>query len=103
MLIPMPSGNAGGGRQRTNFAAGLATPRTGDDGDVPDPYTGTRDDFVAVLALIRRGVEAMAVLVADTRDADAIAGELAAGGLDNIRRHFSAEAARGVVRRVFFD
>ena len=28
--------------------------------------------------LIRRGVEAMAVLVADTRDADAIASELAA-------------------------
>ena len=28
---------------------------------------------------------------------------LAAGGLDNIERHFSAEAARGVVRRVFFD
>ena len=28
---------------------------------------------------------------------------LAGNGLDNITRHFSADAARGVVRRVFFD
>jgi protein-tyrosine-phosphatase len=28
---------------------------------VPDPYTGTREDFREVLALIRRGVEALAL------------------------------------------
>ena len=50
--------------RRFLVAAGLATPRTGDAGDVPDPYTGTRDDFVAVLALIRRGVEGLAACLA---------------------------------------
>lgn len=45
--------------ERFLVAAGLATPRSGDDGDVPDPYTGTPDDFEAVLDLIRRGVDAL--------------------------------------------
>ncbi|MGH8125361.1 MAG: low molecular weight protein-tyrosine-phosphatase [Rhodanobacteraceae bacterium] len=45
--------------ERLLVAAGLATPRTGEDGDVPDPYTGTQEDFRGVLALIRRGVQAL--------------------------------------------
>lgn len=45
--------------ERFLVAAGLAKPRAGDDGDVPDPYTGTSDDFRAVLDLIRRGVDAL--------------------------------------------
>lgn len=54
------------------------------------------------------------VLLADTADAfaDAVVRaygdralweRLAANGLDNVARHFSADAARDVVRRVFFD
>jgi len=45
--------------QRFLVAAGLASRRSGDDGDVPDPYTGTPDDFDAVLGLIRRGIDAL--------------------------------------------
>jgi protein-tyrosine-phosphatase len=47
--------------ERFLVAAGLASPRDADAGDVPDPYTGTREDFREVLALIRRGVEALAL------------------------------------------
>ncbi|HJR13689.1 MAG TPA: low molecular weight protein-tyrosine-phosphatase [Rhodanobacteraceae bacterium] len=46
--------------ERFLVAAGLASPRSDDDGDVPDPYTGTPDDFDAVLGLIRRGINALA-------------------------------------------
>ncbi len=45
--------------ERLLVAAGLVTPRAGDAGDVPDPYTGTAEDFRKVLALIRRGVDAL--------------------------------------------
>lgn len=45
--------------ERFLVAAGLAPPQSGDDGDVPDPYTGTPADFRAVLALVRRGVDAL--------------------------------------------
>lgn len=45
--------------ERFLVAAGLAAPRAGDAGDVPDPYTGTGDDFRAVLELIWRGVDAL--------------------------------------------
>ena len=45
--------------ERFLVAAGLATPRSGEDGDVPDPYAGTLDDFDSVLELIRRGVDAL--------------------------------------------
>ena len=45
--------------ERFLVAAGLANASSGDDGDVPDPYTGTADDFRAVLALVRRGVAAL--------------------------------------------
>lgn len=55
--------------ERFLVAAGLATPRSRDAGDIPDPYTGTIDDFRAVLDLIRRG-------------ADALAGRLARGPLE---------------------
>lgn len=47
--------------ERFLVAAGLASPEAGDAGDVPDPYTGTPDDFRDTLALIRRGVEALAL------------------------------------------
>lgn len=47
--------------ERFLVAAGLARPQAGEEGDVPDPYTGTREDFRAVLALIRRGVDALAL------------------------------------------
>lgn len=47
--------------ERFLVASGLALPHAGDEGDVPDPYTGTREDFREVLALIRRGVEALAL------------------------------------------
>ena len=47
--------------ERFLVAAGLASARDADAGDVPDPYTGTREDFREVLALIRRGVEALAL------------------------------------------
>lgn len=47
--------------ERLLVAAGLAAPDAGAEGDVPDPYTGTREDFRDTLALIRRGVEALAV------------------------------------------
>jgi protein-tyrosine phosphatase len=46
--------------ERFLVAAGLAPPASRDRGDVPDPYTGTADDFRAVLDLIRRGVDALA-------------------------------------------
>ncbi|MGH8192668.1 MAG: low molecular weight protein-tyrosine-phosphatase [Rhodanobacteraceae bacterium] len=45
--------------ERFLVAAGLASPQSGDSGDVPDPYTGTADDFRAVLELIRHGVDAL--------------------------------------------
>jgi hypothetical protein len=41
-------------------AAGLAPASATDAGDVPDPYTGTREDIRDVLTLIQRGVEALA-------------------------------------------
>lgn len=47
--------------ERLLVAAGLAAPDAGADGDVPDPYTGTREDFNDVLALIRSGVQALAM------------------------------------------
>jgi protein-tyrosine-phosphatase len=47
--------------ERFLVAAGLASARDADAGDVPDPYTGTREDFREVLVLIRRGVEALAL------------------------------------------
>jgi protein-tyrosine phosphatase len=50
--------------ERFLVAAGLAPPDARADGDVPDPYTGTGDDFRDVLALIRRGVDARAVRLA---------------------------------------
>lgn len=46
--------------RRFLVAAGLAGPASGGAGDVRDPYTGTDDDFREVLALIVRGVEALA-------------------------------------------
>jgi len=49
--MPMP--------ERFLVAAGLAPRSSTDDGDVPDPYTGTPDDFDAVLGLIRRGVDGL--------------------------------------------
>lgn len=51
--------------ERFLIAAGLASPRCGDTGDVPDPYTGMPDDFRAVLALIQRGVDALAERMAE--------------------------------------
>lgn len=47
--------------ERFLVAAGLALPRAGEAGDVPDPYTGTPDDFRDALVLIRRGVAALAL------------------------------------------
>jgi protein-tyrosine phosphatase len=47
--------------ERLLVAAGLAPATAAADGDVPDPYTGTSDDFRDVLALIQRGVEALAL------------------------------------------
>ncbi len=46
--------------ERFLVAAGLAKPRAGARGDVPDPYTGTELDFRAALELIRRGVDGLA-------------------------------------------
>lgn len=46
--------------ERLLVAAGLASPDAGAEGDVPDPYTGTREDFRDALVLIQRGVEALA-------------------------------------------
>lgn len=40
-------------------AAGLASPASREDGDIPDPYTGSPEDFAEVLDLIRHGVEAL--------------------------------------------
>lgn len=45
--------------ERLLVAAGLVSPRAGDAGDVPDPYTGSHEDFQDVLALIRRAVDAL--------------------------------------------
>lgn len=45
--------------ERFLVAAGLAPAHSGDDGDVPDPYTGTAADFSDVLDLIRRGVDGL--------------------------------------------
>lgn len=57
--------------QRFLVAAGLASPEFGDAGDVPDPYTGSTDDFREVLTLIRRGVDALALrLSGRTPDGD---------------------------------
>ena len=43
------------------------------------------------------GVEGIAGMVERARD------NAAANGLDNVRTHFSLEAARGTVRRLFFE
>ena len=51
--------------ERFLVAAGLASPLEVDAGDIPDPYTGTREDFREVLALIRRGVHALALRLPD--------------------------------------
>lgn len=51
--------------RRFLVAAGLARATAGSGGDVPDPYTGTPDDFRAVLDLIRRGAAALARTLAD--------------------------------------
>lgn len=48
--------------QRLLVAAGLAD--AGADGDIPDPYSGTADDFRATLLLIQRGVRALAARLA---------------------------------------
>jgi protein-tyrosine phosphatase len=53
--------------ERFLVAAGLARPRTGDRGDVPDPYTGSAADFDAVLELIRRGVDGLAARLRNAR------------------------------------
>lgn len=53
--------------ERFLVAAGLAHPQAREEGDVPDPYTGTREDFRQVLALIRRGVDALALRLAAQR------------------------------------
>lgn len=50
--------------QRFLVAAGLAPASAGAAGDVPDPYTGQRADFERVLALIQRGVSALATALA---------------------------------------
>ena len=52
------AGGSSGGSAAA-VAAGLAPRFSIDDGDVPDPYTGTPDDFDAVLGLIRRGIDAL--------------------------------------------
>jgi protein-tyrosine phosphatase len=46
--------------ERLLVAAGMASPRSLEYGDVPDPYAGTLEDFRAVLELIRRGVDGLA-------------------------------------------
>lgn len=46
--------------ERFLVAAGLAKPKSRDEGDIPDPYTGTLKDFKAVLDLIQRGADALA-------------------------------------------
>jgi protein-tyrosine phosphatase len=46
--------------ERYLVAAGLAPAKSRDEGDIPDPYTGTLDDFRAVLGLAQRGAEALA-------------------------------------------
>lgn len=48
--------------QRLLVAAGLAA--AGADGDIPDPYSGTQDDFRDTLLLIQRGVRALAARLA---------------------------------------
>lgn len=53
--------------ERFLVAAGLARPGAGDSGDIPDPYTGTDDDFRAVVELIRRGVDGLAARLRDAR------------------------------------
>ncbi|HJP99795.1 MAG TPA: low molecular weight protein-tyrosine-phosphatase [Rhodanobacteraceae bacterium] len=53
--------------ERFLVAAGLARPSAGDSGDIPDPYTGTDDDFRAVVELIRRGVDGLAARLRDAR------------------------------------
>lgn len=54
--------------ERFLVAAGLAPSGARDQGDIPDPYTGTVDDFRAVLGLIRRGVDALAERLAAGTD-----------------------------------
>lgn len=51
--------------ERFLVAAGLARPRAGDSGDIPDPYTGSEEDFRAVVELIRRGVDGLAARLRD--------------------------------------
>ncbi len=50
--------------ERFLVAAGMVQPRAGDEGDIPDPYTGTREDFRDVMGLIRRATEALALRLA---------------------------------------
>ena len=45
--------------ERFLVAAGLAAPQAGGEGDVPDPYTGAAEDFRAMLAMVRDGVQAL--------------------------------------------
>ncbi|HEX7349310.1 MAG TPA: low molecular weight protein-tyrosine-phosphatase [Rhodanobacteraceae bacterium] len=52
--------------QRLLVAAGLA--QAGADGDIPDPYSGTQDDFRDTLLLIQRGVRALAARLAAQPD-----------------------------------
>jgi protein-tyrosine phosphatase len=54
--------------ERFLVAAGLAPAKSRDEGDIPDPYTGTLDDFRAVLGLVQRGAGALAERL--SRDAD---------------------------------
>ncbi|MBS0382354.1 MAG: low molecular weight phosphotyrosine protein phosphatase [Proteobacteria bacterium] len=51
--------------ERFMVAAGLADADSGDAGDIPDPYTGSAEDFLAVLAMVRRGVAALAERMRD--------------------------------------
>ena len=53
--------------------------------------------------LVADGAEAFANAVVRAYGDRALWERLASGGLENISRHFSADTARGVVRRVFFD
>lgn len=61
--------------ERFLVAAGLAPAKSRDDGDIPDPYTGTLDDFRAVLGLVQRGANALAERLsryANTRDSNEV-------------------------------
>lgn len=59
--------------ERLLVAAGLVPVTADSAGDVPDPYTGTADDFRNVLALITRGVEALALRLTEQPAAEGFA------------------------------